>query len=146
MCSQCISDQVRLPVDNRVDRAPTQTYTFSILSLLSKYFIHHIQIEEKVQQRSFIATEIGGKYFSISTKGKNVVLGQFVSPNATVICTPALVDAIPTSHSAPWQRLCRGYEMVIIYSRSLFHSQMSKVRPAHRSVTQHTRHSQTWGA
>lgn len=81
----------------------------------------------------------GEIFFNLITKGKNVVLGQFVSPNATVTCTPALVDAIPTSHSAPWQRLCRGYEVVIIHSRSLFNSQMSKVRPAH--LLRHTAHT-----
>lgn len=102
MCSQGISDQVRSPMDNHMNRAPTQTYTFSVLSLLSKYFIHHIQIKQKIQQVSFIDTEKQGRMvFNLIAVGKNIVLGRFVSPDATVTCLPPLANAIPMSHSAP---------------------------------------------
>lgn len=87
-----------LPTYGQPHRAPTQTYTFGFLSLLSKDFIHHIQTEQGSPITVLYCHWKGGKIiWNIITKGMNVALEQAVSPNATV---PRIFADYSTSHWA----------------------------------------------
>lgn len=69
-------------MDNHRQRAPTQTYTFNVLSFLSKeVFYTHIQIKSKE-----------GPLLPLKREGKNTALERSVSPNATVPGALAVAD------------------------------------------------------